>query len=263
MRRIGGSAPRRARAPRRAGVPRHARADAFGALALYLLAALGPGWLLAPPSSGLLALGAGLLVVGVAAGSVLRRRPLFTTAADRVTLVRAALGGLCAAATVLMAAGELPARGWPLSAVAALALALDAVDGWTARRTGTSTEEGARLDMEADAALLLVLSCAAALSLGPWVLAVGLMRYAFLLAGRLRPALRGELGFSRFRRGVAALQGAALLTALIPAVPLPAAEAAVAAALTLLTVSFGRDVLTLERRAAARPRAHARRPRLP
>jgi phosphatidylglycerophosphate synthase len=258
MRQLGGPALRRAREPRRA------RADAVGAFTLYLFAALGLGWALAPsPSIGLIALGAGLLVVGIAAGSVLRRCPPFTTAADRVTLIRATLAGLCAASAVLMAAGELPARGWLPSAAAALALALDAVDGWTARRTGTSTEEGARLDMETDAALLLVLSCAAALSLGPWVLAVGLMRYAFVLAGRLRPRLRAELGFSRFRRGVAALQGVALLSALVPAVPLPFAEAAVAVALAMLTASFGRDVLDLERRAADRPRARARRPRLP
>ena len=67
--------------------------------------------------------------------------------------------------------------------LAAVALALDAVDGWVARRTGTVSELGARFDMEADAFLILVLSGFVADSLGGWVLAIGLMRYAFVAAG--------------------------------------------------------------------------------
>ncbi len=42
-------------------------------------------------------------------------------------------------------------------ALAVPALILDGVDGWVARRTGTANDAGARLDMEVDAALILVL----------------------------------------------------------------------------------------------------------
>ena len=45
-----------------------------------------------------------------------------------------------------------------LVTLAAVALALDAVDGWVARRTGTATALGARFDGEVDAFLILALS---------------------------------------------------------------------------------------------------------
>ena len=127
------------------------------------------------------------------------------------------------------------------------ALALDFVDGLVARRTGTSSDAGARLDMEMDAALLLVLSVIATQSLGWWVLAVGGMRYVFVAASWVRPRLAGELPFSSFRRVVAAVQGITLAVALAPVLPLPVARAAVTISLGLLVVSFARDVLWLER----------------
>ena len=71
-----------------------------------------------------------------------------------------------------------------------MALALDAVDGWVARRTGTVSALGARFDMEVDAFLILVLSGYVAPTLGGWVLAIGLMRYAFVAAGWVLPWLR-------------------------------------------------------------------------
>ena len=101
-----------------------------------------------------------------------------------------------------------------------------------------------------DAALLMVASLIAIRSLGWWVLAIGGMRYAFGLAGRVRPELRNPLPFSRFRRVVAGLQGALLAVGLAPVVPLPLARAVVAVALGLLVTSFGRDVIWLERRPA-------------
>ena len=81
---------------------------------------------------------------------------------------------------------------------------------------------------------------------GPWALAIGLMRYAFVAASWVRPALREPLAFSKFRRLVGGGQGVALLIALVPTVPVPAAAAVVALALALLVVSFGRDVVRLE-----------------
>ena len=75
----------------------------------------------------------------------------------------------------------------------AVALALDGVDGKVARRTGTSSALGARFDMEVDAFLILVLSAASPLSLGPWVLAIGAMRYAFVAAAEVLAWLRAAL----------------------------------------------------------------------
>ncbi|WP_339573766.1 CDP-alcohol phosphatidyltransferase family protein [Pseudokineococcus basanitobsidens] len=190
----------------------------------------------------------GVAVVAVAAVAVGSRRDRWSGPADRVTLARTVLVGGCAGVVVLALGGDLPERSWWLVALAAPAALLDAVDGAVARRTGTSSPAGARLDMEVDAALLLVLSVAAGAALGWWVLAVGVMRYAFVLAGRGRPQLREPLPYSLARRVVAGVQAAALVVALVPPVPAALATAVVAVALALLLWSFGRDVVALERR---------------
>jgi hypothetical protein len=85
---------------------------------------------------------------------------------------------------------------------------------------------------------------------GPWALAIGLMRYAYVAASWVRPALRRPLAFSQFRRLVGGGQGVALLIALLPPVPVPAGRAVLALALGLLVVSFGRDVVGQEREEA-------------
>jgi phosphatidylglycerophosphate synthase len=190
----------------------------------------------------------GLGIVGAAGGSVVARPGRWSGPADRVTLLRAALIAGCATVSLPMATGHLPARSWPFLALAVPALLLDAVDGAVARRSATATAAGGRLDGELDAAMLLVLSLAAAPTVGWWVLAIGLMRYGFLIAGYLRPALAEPLAFSQFRRVVAALQGIALAVAPAPVVPVEAGLAAAGLALALLTISFGRDVIHLERR---------------
>ncbi len=176
--------------------------------------------------------------------STLGERPL--APADRVTLVRVWLGSACAAWAVLVLLGA-PAQHWVPFAFGLVAWLLDGVDGPVARRTGTASADGAELDMQSDARLLLVLSIVAA-PLAWWALGIGLMRYAYVAAMRWRPRLRGALAFSQFRRVVAALQGAALVLAVAPPTPLWLARAAISVALVLLAVSFGRDALTLERR---------------
>jgi phosphatidylglycerophosphate synthase len=199
---------------------------------------------------------AGLALVVAAGTAVFSRAGRWSGPADRVTLGRTVLIGGCATVAVLVLTGTLPARPWWLLPLAVPALALDAVDGIVARRTGTASAAGARLDMEMDAALLLVLSAIATQSLGWWVLAIGGMRYAFVAVAQFRPQLRGSLQFSQFRRVVAAVQGVALASALAPVFPLPVARTVVAIALVLLVVSFGRDVKTLEQgRSAVEPAA--------
>lgn len=160
--------------------------------------------------------------------------------ADQVTLARATLVG---GVTALVAESVLrPEPVAVLVPLAAVALALDAVDGWVARRTGTVSELGARFDMEADAFFILVLSGYAAGSLGRWVLAIGLMRYAFVAAGWVVPWMRAELPPRYWRKVVAATQGVVLVVAVSGLLPRPVAVALVVFALALLVESFGRDV---------------------
>ncbi|MDX3098601.1 CDP-alcohol phosphatidyltransferase family protein [Streptomyces sp. ME01-24h] len=163
--------------------------------------------------------------------------------ADHVTLVRAVLVG---GVTALVAGGV--GHGAPLlTGLTAVALALDAVDGRVARRTGTASALGARFDMEVDAFLILVLSARLALTLGPWVLAIGAMRYAFVAAARPLPWLHAPLPPSFARKTVAALQGVVLLVACSGLVPAGVCAALTVLALASLVWSFGRDVLWLRR----------------
>ena len=146
-------------------------------------------------------------------------------------------------------------------ALAAVALILDAVDGQVARRTGTESPLGARFDMEVDAFLILVLSVYVAMSLGAWVLLIGAMRYAFVVAARVLPWLHGPLPPSTARKAVAALQGIVLLvvgTGIIPRLP---AYTAVLVALALLVWSFARDIRWLWRVSVRDSAAVVRDPR--
>ncbi len=166
--------------------------------------------------------------------------------ADRVTLTRATLVG---GVTALVADAFGRSVSVPtLVGLAGVALILDAVDGWVARRTDTVSGLGALFDMEVDAFLILVLSVYAARTLGGWVIAVGAARYAFGVAGRLLPWMYASLPPRYWRKVVAATQGIVLAVVASGALPTAAAVVAVAAALALLAESFGRDVGWLWRR---------------
>lgn len=187
------------------------------------------------------------MVIPAGAAVFLWHRPVsLVTGADRVTLVRVFLSGLLSGAAVFMLTGEVATRSWMIAVPAALCLSLDAVDGWVARRTGRSTATGARLDMQADAACLVVLCVLAAPTVGWWVLSLGLMRYLFAGLGRLRPQLQADLPPSALRRPVAAAQGICVLSALIPIIPVWLAVTACAVALIALTASFSVDIARLE-----------------
>lgn len=111
--------------------------------------------------------------------------------ANRVTLGRATLVG---GVTALVADSfESTPPVTLLVGLTAVALILDGVDGKVARRTNTSTALGARFDMEVDAFLILVLSVYVSTTLGPWVLLIGGMRYAFVAAARVAPWLNAPL----------------------------------------------------------------------
>lgn len=132
-----------------------------------------------------------------------------------------------------------------LTVLAGVALALDAVDGWLARRTHSVSALGARFDMEVDAFLLLVLSAYLAPELGWWVLLIGMLRYAFVVAGWLLPWMGATLPPRYWRKVVTAVAGIALVAAASGILPSWASGSAVLIALALLMESFGRDVLWL------------------
>ncbi|MGH3587263.1 MAG: CDP-alcohol phosphatidyltransferase family protein, partial [Pseudonocardia sp.] len=164
--------------------------------------------------------------------------------ADVVTLARAT----CACGVAALVADSFvhaPATG-TLLALTAAALVLDAVDGWVARRTRTSTF-GALFDGEVDAFLILVLSVYVAPLVGWWVLAIGAARYAFAVSGWGCRWLRGQLPPRYWRKVVAATQGIVLAFAAAELLPLWLTQVLLVAALALLAESFGRDVWWLRR----------------
>ena len=166
--------------------------------------------------------------------------------ADWVTLTRAILVGGVTALTV--DSFDRPAPVGALVALTTVALALDAVDGQVARRTGTVTALGALFDQEVDAFLLVVLSVYVvyvAAPVGAWALAIGGMRYVFLVATWVLPWMRDTLPPRHWRKVVAATQGVVLVLAAADVLPHPLAVTVVVAALALLVESFGRDVLWL------------------
>jgi hypothetical protein len=96
---------------------------------------------------------------------------------------------------------------------------------------------------------MLVLSVYLIRSIGAWVLAIGAMRYAFLLAGWALPWLSGaKLTYRYWRKVVTAVQGVVLAFAAANVLPRPVAVTALVGALAILTESFGRDVVWLWRR---------------
>ena len=131
--------------------------------------------------------------------------------ADRVTLTRAVLTAGVAGLVAASFSRDVPVA--LVVTLAAVALALDAVDGRVARRTGTVSTLGARFDMEVDALLLLVLSAYVAQSLGAWVLAIGLARYVFVAAKLPLRWLRAQAPPRPWCKVVAALQGIVLTVA--------------------------------------------------
>ena len=167
--------------------------------------------------------------------------------ANRVTLARGVLVALLTG--TLADPGLLTAQASWLFGVALIALLLDGVDGWLARRTGSASALGARFDMELDAAFILVL-CLALLLLdrvGPWMLAIGAMRYVFVAASRPWPWLAAPLPESRRRKAVCVWQVAALMLALLPVATGLIATWLAATALAGLTLSFAVDVRWLYR----------------
>ncbi len=169
--------------------------------------------------------------------------------ANQVTLLRSGL--VCLVGGALLASGHAPSMSWSLAGLIAAALGLDAVDGWLARRLRLVSAFGARFDVEVDALLLLILALLVwqAQQVAAWVLAIGLLRYGFVLAGQLLPWLNAPLPPSRRRKAICAQQGITLLVCLLPPATPALASGAAAVALATLVASFALDVSWLARRA--------------
>lgn len=134
---------------------------------------------------------------------------------------------LCRGAGVAFLAGLLVVPeppGWLPTLLYGSVAALDALDGAIARVRDRTTLLGASLDMNVDAAGLLVAAAVGVTvgSLPPWYLLVGISRYLFVL-GEWTRRRRGlpvfELPPSTTRRVLAGAQMAATAVALAPVLP--------------------------------------------
>ncbi|TMM03764.1 MAG: CDP-alcohol phosphatidyltransferase family protein [Actinobacteria bacterium] len=237
---VHGAASRSLAPRRRSGAVKNAHVGPVtGLLAqMLLLAALagtvglsGPGWVVGVSCAVLanLALAHGLSRYGADQLGL----------ANWVTLARATLA--VGVAALVADSFSRPAPVAMLLSLAALALALDRIDGWIARRTRTTAALGAHFDAEVDAFLILILSVYVARWAGAWVLAIGAARYVFLAAGWTLPWMREQLPPRYWRKVVAATQGIALTIAAADVLPLALTQAVLVGALALLVESFGRD----------------------
>ncbi|WP_371054320.1 CDP-alcohol phosphatidyltransferase family protein [Rhodosalinus sp. K401] len=160
-----------------------------------------------------------------------------------VTLTRLAL------TSALLAPLAGAAASWAVLAVAGIALSLDGVDGWLARREARVSSFGARFDMEVDAALALILALNAWVAgpAGPAVVLLGLPRYVFAVAAHVLPWLDRPLPERFGRKAVCVLQLGALIALQLDPVALRIAEPLVTGVAAALAWSFARDVLWLWR----------------
>jgi phosphatidylglycerophosphate synthase len=169
-------------------------------------------------------------------------------AANVVTLARLVLTCLFAGLAAELAFGSESlsvSLAWMFVVVAIFSLALDGLDGYLARRTNLVSPFGSRFDMETDALQILLLSILAHLlgKAGAWVLLAGLLRYIYVAAGWVWPALAMPLPASLRRKIICVIQSGALAALLAPVLVPPVSTALAAVALLLLIVSFAQDTI--------------------
>lgn len=164
--------------------------------------------------------------------------------ANFITSIRAAFASVLVGALI---AAPVTIGSWGIPCLAAIALILDGLDGYVARQLGKSSSFGHHFDREVDSALVLILTMLLWLSgeIGIWIVAAGLMRYLLLGAGLVWPTLAQDLPESRFRSIVCAVLIGALLLCLTPVVEGILATAVAGAALSVLTLSFAKDLIWL------------------
>ncbi|HLV65476.1 MAG TPA: CDP-alcohol phosphatidyltransferase family protein [Polyangiaceae bacterium] len=170
---------------------------------------------------------------------------LVITGARSGARVGTAANGVTALRLLFVTSLGLAALAPPSGLLVALAVlgifVLDGVDGALARRFGAESAFGARLDLETDALLVLVVDFLlhAVWGYGVWVLVSGLLRYVYTLTLAVFPPPGGPAPRSRFARSSFGL----FVTSRIAALALPAAVAVPVAGLgsLLLWFSFARS----------------------
>jgi len=228
----------------------------FTAAALLAIASAGrAGTAAAVAAAGIYATIAALVLQAVAGPDA----PSRFGSANVVTLLRAgiaalvtglALEALATGTGLLAGPGEIgDLWAWAVPVGTLLAMMLDGIDGWLARRRRIASAFGARFDLEADALLVLGLSLAVFASgrAGLWVLSAGALRYIFLAAGALWPALAAALPPSFRRKAVCVAIGASLVIALVPVVPAATASLLAGVGVLAIVYSFAVDTVWLIR----------------
>jgi len=168
-------------------------------------------------------------------------------AANWVTSLR-----LLLEASMLM--GLAAAASWLPATFVLLILALDGLDGWLARRFGTSSAFGAHFDMEVDAFLVLATSVLLWRSgkCGAWILTAGVLRYAYVSCCALWPPRGGTMPRQLLGRSAFAL--VVVGHALGFALPRPWGPLSAGLGTAAVTLSFARSFFYGYR---ARPRSMA------
>ena len=163
----------------------------------------------------------------------------------------ATLGRLVLVGILLIALLGGVTPNWMTFALAVIALSLDGVDGWLARKQGLASDFGARFDVEVDAAfaLLLAVSAAVAGAAEPSVVLLGLPYYLFVAASVAFPWLAQPLPDRFSRKAVCVLQIAALIVLQVPIIAPGQLGLLILAVTAGLIWSFGHDIVWLWRRA--------------
>ena len=171
--------------------------------------------------------------------------PANTVTAFRAMMTSSLAGLLPVAATLY--SSDSQSWMWFITVLAAVSVVLDGLDGYLARRSGLQSAFGARFDMEIDAllALIIALFLWQSQKTGLWVLGLGVMRYAFVIASFKISALQASLYPSIRRKTVCVLQLSALCAMLSPWMKEPYTTLIGILALTCLAGSFMRDILWL------------------
>lgn len=160
-------------------------------------------------------------------------------AANVITLVRLTIVAMLFA--MLLTFDPEPEMVIPLAVVA---LGLDGVDGYLARRQGLASRFGAAFDVEVDSAFGLILSLLAAFGpAGPIAIVLGLPRYLFGAATLVFPWLNAPLAPRFSRKAVCVAQLVALIVLQIPGLPVGWALSIVAVTTALLVWSFSIDIV--------------------
>ena len=225
-------------------------ASGFGATGVAVVSLVCGPWLQASAGYSWTAAALFATMMAVVVATVTRHPFARFGPANLVTMLRAALVALVAALLVQPATAS---TAWFVVTATVVVAALDGLDGWLARQTRMASAFGARFDVEVDAFLILVLSLFVWRhdKAGVWVLACGLMRYAFVAAGWVLPWMNGPLKPTLRGKSVAVGQFAGLGLAMAPIVPVAVSAAVAAITLAALVWSFGIDVMRLWRREGA------------